>query len=132
MEKEKYIVGIEDLASNLLIEYKSRRIKDYITYEEISKYADNIRKQLNEENIDLIVSMNRNKTDRFFELYSNFFKEIKEESKIVLEDDISEVDLIYEFRGYLPFKLLLTMIDENVVRNSIMYNDKDNNKVNIK
>ena len=132
MEKERYIVEIEDLVSNLIIEFKVRNIKNYVTYDEIDKYAANIIKQLRLENIDLIIDMNRYKTNRFFQVYSDFFEESKDETKIILKENVSEEDLINEFRGYLPFNLLLTMIDDNVVTESIIYIDKENNKTRTK
>ena len=129
MAKERYTIEIEDLVSNLLIEYKNRNIKDYVTYKEIALYANNIGKSLAEENIDLVVSMNKEKTDRFLQLYSNYFVEVKEESKIQLREGITATDLIDEFRGYLPFNLLLSMIDDNVVTKMIeTYKDEENNK----
>lgn len=129
MAKERYTIEIEDLVSNLLIEYKARNIKDYVTYKEIALYANNIGKSLAEEDIDLVVSMNREKTDRFLQLYSNYFVEVKEESKIQLREGITATDLIDEFRGYLPFNLLLSMIDDNVVTKTIeTYKDEENNK----
>lgn len=129
MAKERYTIEIEDLVSNLLIEYKIRNIKDYVTYKEIALYANNIGKSLAEEDIDLVVSMNREKTDRFLQLYSNYFVEVKEESKIQLREGITATDLIDEFRGYLPFNLLLSMIDDNVVTKTIeTYKDEENNK----
>ena len=129
MAKERYTIEIEDLVSNLLIEYKTRNIKDYVTYKEIALYANNIGKSLAEENIDLVVSMNREKTNRFLQLYSNYFVEVKEESKIQLREGITAADLIDEFRGYLPFNLLLSMIDDNVVIKTIeTYKDEENNK----
>ena len=129
MAKERYTIEIEDLVSNLLIEYKTRNIKDYVTYKEIALYANNIGKSLAEEDIDLVVNMNKEKTDRFLQLYNNYFVEVKEESKIQLREGITATDLIDEFRGYLPFNLLLSMIDDNVVTKTIeTYKDEENNK----
>lgn len=132
MEKQNYIIGIDDLVPNLIIELKLRNIKDYVTYDEIELYANNIRKQLLKENINLITDMNRNKTSRFFQIYKNYFEEIEQEAKIKLKNNISTEQLINEFRGYLPFNLLLAMINDDVIKNSIIYSDKEKIKINIK
>ena len=130
MAKEKYIVKTEDLVSNLIIESKLRYKKNYITYEELDKYINNLKKQTINKNIDLIFDVNRDKTYLFLQLYSNFFVESDNRSKIILKNDVSEIDLINKFRGYLPFNLLLVMINDDIIKNSIIYEETiEKNKI---
>lgn len=113
-----YHIEISDLASNAFIEILKRNnnAPRFITYSKLEEYGNKVIEILNRSNIEGYLELSRNNTYSFLNEYSNFFEEDSDNDRIIkLKDNISYVDLIKTFRGYLALDLLLAFIHEDAI-----------------
>lgn len=96
-----YVINIEDAVANAFIKYDDKRS---LSLSIIEDYANDVRKELNRNNANVIINFSRNETNRMLEEYGDFF--ILNENTIFLTDNINKIMLIEKFRGYLPLELL--------------------------
>ena len=109
-----FYIGIEDLASNALIESMRRAEKNFLTYREIENYGSRVVELLNEKGEKAILILSRESTNTLFRNYSDFFeeKEINGNKGIKLRDNVSLEMLITQFRGYLALDVLMAFVSE--------------------
>ena len=108
-----FYIGIEDLAANALIELLKQKEERPISYSALEEYGTRVVQLLSSQGEKAVLILSRAKTDAMFRNYSDFFEETDVEGKlgIKLKEGKTISDLITEFRGYLPLKLLLAMIN---------------------
>lgn len=113
-----FYIGIEDLAANALIESMRRAEKNFLTYNEIENYGSKVVKFLNEKGEKAVLILSRESTNALFRNYSDFFeeKEVGGELGIELKQEISLLDLINQFRGYLALDVLMAFVNDNSVQ----------------
>lgn len=109
-----FYIGIEDLASNALIESMRRAEKTFLTYKEIENYGSKVVELLNEKGEKAVLILSRESTNALFRNYSDFFQEknIDGELGIELKKEITLEDLINQFRGYLALDVLMAFVNE--------------------
>lgn len=115
-----YKIEIEDLVANSLIEVMQKKNKRFITCEEVMKFGETLIDILNKEEKQAILLLSRDRTYNFLYDNRNIFEEIDIDGKTGyrVKDNITVADLIYKFRGYLSFSVLLAVIEAS----NILYN----------
>lgn len=113
-----FYIGIEDLASNALIEAMRRAEKTFLTYKKIENYGSRVVEFLNEKGEKAVLILSRESTNALFRNYSDFFEEddIDGEKGIKLKENITLDKLITQFRGYLALDVLMAFVNENSVQ----------------
>lgn len=113
-----YLIQIEDLVSNALIELINKRNIREVSLHTVEKYGEAVIKYLNKHNDKALLMLSRDRTNSFIQRYENFFelKDIENSSIVILKDNITEDDLIKEFRGYLSLDVLMAFVNEECVK----------------
>ena len=108
-----FFIGIEDLAANALIEVLSAGERRFLTYSEIETYGNKVVEILGEDGDHAVLILSRDNTSAMFRNYSDFCDERVKDGKrgIYLREGKNVIDLIDNFRGYLPLNVLLAFID---------------------
>lgn len=111
-------IGIEDLASNALIEQLKRSGDRFVSYKTLEDYGMAVVNILGEKGEEGILTLSRDRTNAFFRDYSDYFeeKEINNETGIYLREDKDLNNLISKFSGYLSFDLFLAFINKDSVK----------------
>ena len=100
-----YQIHLEDLLANAFIEmFRNNDTNKFISYKEIETYADIILKSICSKNKLAELRLSRDRTSNVLKTYSKFFEEV--ENGIKLKPEITQDELIKEFRGYLTLFLL--------------------------
>lgn len=100
-----YQIHLEDLLANAFIErFKNNDTNKFISYKEVETYADIVLKSICSKNRLAELCLSRDRTSKVLKTYSKFFEEV--ENGIKLKPEITQEDLIKEFRGYLTLFLL--------------------------
>ena len=100
-----YQIHLEDLLANAFIErLKNNDTNRFIFYKEIETYADITLKSICSKNKSAELYLSRDRTNKVIKTYSKFFEEA--ENGIKLKSEITQEELIKEFRGYLTLFLL--------------------------
>ena len=100
-----YQIHLEDLLANAFIErFRNNDTNRFISYKEIQTYADIVLKSIHSKNQLAELRLSRDRTNNVLETYSEFFEEV--ENGIRLKPEITQDELIEEFRGYLSLFFL--------------------------
>lgn len=111
-----YNIFIADLVSSAFIIALNNNER-FLTYEEIEHFGGEVIKYLDDLDIKGNLKLSKTKTDEFLIKYSNFF-EARGIQGISLKENVTNEDLINEFRGRLPLDLLLGFVFvENLHKN---------------
>ena len=113
-----FYIGIEDLAANALIESMRRAEKNFLTYKEIENYGSKVVELLNEKGERAVLILSRESTSALFRNYSDFFEEKEFDGKlgIELKQEVTLLDLINQFRGYLALDVLMAFVNDSSVQ----------------
>ena len=117
-----YRIGIEDLASNALIEClkgKEGALSSYVvTYKTLERYGKQVQKCLKEMGINSLLVFGRCNTYKMYHEYSMFFVEgISAEGEgVSLVSGVTIEDLIKHWRMFTPVDLLVTYMDKTALR----------------
>ena len=114
---------IEDLYFNMLITLKQAGIDvSTLTYRECEDYGAMVQKRARNEGINLILSLSRDQTYKFYENYGEYVEEEKDSIKI--KDGITVHDLIEICSGYLSYKMFKIITSENLKEEIVNYYNK--------
>ena len=111
-------IGIEDLASNALIEIMSENeSKRFVSYIELESYGNEVVNFLTAKGEKAVLILSRESTNAMFRNYSDIFKETvkSEQLGIELKEGITVEALIRKFRGYLSWDVLLAFVNKKTV-----------------
>lgn len=117
-----YRIGIEDLASNALIEClkdKEGDLSSYVvTYKTLERYGKQVQEHLEKKGINSLLVFGRCNTYRMYREYSKFFVEgnSAEGEGVSLVSGVTIKDLIENWRMFTPVDLLFTYMDKTVLR----------------
>lgn len=117
-----YKIGIEDLASNALIEcLKSKEgdLTNYVvTYKTLERYGKQVQESLEERGINSLLVFGRCNTYRMYHEHSKFFVEgISAEGEgVSLVSGVTVKDLIESWRMFTSVDLLVTYMDKTALR----------------
>lgn len=117
-----YRIGIEDLASNALIEClkgKEGDLSNYVvTYKTLERYGKQVQESLADRGINSLLVFGRCSTYKMYHEYSRFFVEgISAEGEgVSLVSGVTVRDLIESWRMFTPVELLVTYMDKAVLR----------------
>lgn len=112
MENKTYFLSIADLYFNLLITLKEDGINPKIlTYKEINDYGKKLVELGRTKNLEVILSLCRDKTWSFINHYSYMLEDCNTGIKLI--QDVKIEELINDNRGYLPLDILLLILDKN-------------------
>lgn len=116
----KYFIGLEDIASNALIQSMRRWGRNFVSYNDIEAYGRAAQGVMCEEHhgTSLVIILSRVDTDRVLALYGDYFVEdtVEGERGIRARDGITEEDLIDKFQGALPLDVFMILGDERAWR----------------
>lgn len=118
MIKMYFYIGIEDLATNAMIELLKKGGQRFITYNEIEMYGAEVVQILKESGKKAVLILSRKNTDALLRNYSEFFEEEEQNGRkgIKLKDDKKVEDLIQQFRSYLALDVLLAFMNKRSVQ----------------
>lgn len=117
-----YRIGIEDLASNALIECLKNKEGDLssyvVTYKTLERYGKQVQESLKERGINSLLVFGRCNTYRMYHEHSKFFVEgISEEGEgVSLVSGVTVKDLIESWRMFTSVDLLVTYMDKTALR----------------
>lgn len=117
-----YRIGIEDLASNALIEClkdKEGDLTNYVvTYKTLECYGKQVQEHLEGKGINSLLVFGRCNTYRMYHEYSKFFVEgnSAEGEGVSLVSGVTVKDLIEHWRMFTPVDLLFTYMNKTVLR----------------
>ena len=124
MNKELYIISLEDLIPNAFIEL-NQRLEEHVSEIPmviLEKYGDEVARKLKSEGKRIGFCYSRNSIEHIRQKYRDYFC-IKENYKeVILKDEIELSCMIEKFRKYMPFELLLAYMDEDVVQKGLINN----------
>lgn len=117
-----YRIGIEDLASNALIECLKNKEGDLssyvVTYKTLERYGKQVQESLKERGINSLLVFGRCNTYRMYHEHSKFFVEgISAEGEgVSLVSGVTVKDLIESWRMFTSVDLLVTYMDKTALR----------------
>lgn len=117
-----YKIGIEDLASNALIECLKNKEGDLtnyvVTYKTLERYGKQVQESLEERGINSLLVFGRCNTYRMYREHSKFFVEgISAEGEgVSLVNGVTVRDLIESWRMFTSVDLLVTYMDKTALR----------------
>ena len=117
-----YRIGIEDLASNALIEClkdKEGDLTNYVvTYKTLERYGKQVQAHLDGKGISSLLVFGRCNTYRMYHEYSKFFVEGNsvEGKGVSLVSGVTIKALIEHWRMFTPVDLLFTYMDKTALR----------------
>jgi hypothetical protein len=113
----KYI-GIEELASNALIELLERENRRYVSFEKLHRFGMTIVQILSEKGNGAILTMDLAGRNNLIHDYSDFFEiaERKGKESIILKDEKTAEDLRLRFRAYMGIDTLLACLDKEALK----------------
>lgn len=106
---KKYYISYENLIVNCLIEINKKTGRRIIDMQDIYVYDEKIKKSSKKNNIDLTISYEMNGLDKEFKTFISL--EHNPKPIYVMLPWIDSKDLIFNFRGYIPFDILCVLID---------------------
>lgn len=117
-----YRIGIEDLASNALIECLKNKEGDLtnyvVTYKTLERYGKQVQESLEERGINSLLVFGRCNTYRMYHEHSKFFVEgISADGEgVSLVSGVTVKDLIESWRMFTSVDLLVTYMDKTALR----------------
>lgn len=119
-EQKRYYLNLADLFFNMVITLKEANINvDSLTYEEVENYGSMIQEIGKNNKLDIILVLSKDDTHRFY--YDNCDYVEEQNGSIKLRKNFTRLELINEFRGYIPLDLLLTIVDLDLKKTTIKY-----------
>lgn len=109
-----YYIEIEDLVANALIELLERFEKKTISFQTLSRYGDIVIDYLIRNNKDVVALYTRDKTDKFFRDYTNFFE--VDDNGVTLKEGVTVQELKDKFRYNMAFDVFLAFVSDDAVR----------------
>lgn len=116
-----YFIGIEDLVANALIEIVEKTGNRNVLFSQLNRYGDAVLAKLKKDQMDVTLIFTKDSTERFFHDCSDIFsiKELDDDVKITLKDEISTNYLRKRFRINIALNLLHAFVDSDVVKEII-------------
>lgn len=111
-----YYIAIEDLVANAMIAEMSKNGNDqktFFTYSELERFGAYVIKILEEKKEKAVLVLSRERTSHMLSDYADFFeeREVNGNKGIGLKDGVNCLQLIDDFRGYLPLDVLMAFIE---------------------
>lgn len=112
-----YSISIEDLVANALIEIVERTGKRTVYFSQLNNYGNAIIEKLKSKNIEAILILNKDATNRFFHNCSDIFiiSETASDVSVTLKNNYSANDLRKRFRINIALQLLEIFISEEII-----------------
>lgn len=114
----QYTIGIEELATNALIESIERANKRIVSFSQLDRYRDAIVDYLRENSIDVLFVFNNNLTKQFIHDCEDILdiKETPSNTYVALKDKFSANDLRKRFRIKLSLDVLRAFVSEEAIK----------------
>lgn len=116
-----YFIGLETLVPNAFIELYPEKT---ISFKTIERYGEKVIKKLGDMGHRPLLVLNRDLTDKFLSQYKMYFDSIQVNNDyyFILKDGITKDELIRNARMFLSADILLAVMDNDVVNESLINN----------
>ena len=116
-----YVIRIEDLIANALIESIERTGKRTLTSDQLENYEKVVVSNLQSEGIDVTFAFSCITVVHFLERYAAYFRltELENGWRISLPDEISTEFLKKNFRIHIPLRVLPSFVANNAIQTLI-------------
>ena len=111
-------IGIEDLAANAIIELLENEKNGEVLFSQLNRYGAVVIRILNEKQNDAILILSRERTNSFFNDYSDYFEPFTNgtDDGIRLKEGVTVDDLWGKFRGCISVEVMKAFMDERSLK----------------